>query len=307
MLKRLKLIKRCLQVMAISDQWASYREDDVGKAQKVKDMILSDLWWDKVDYILEFTAPIYDMLRVADTDKPCLLLVYEMWDSMIEKVKAAICRHEGLEDDQYSSFWSVVYDILLDRWTKNCTPLHCLAHSLNPKYYSIEWLSENPKRISPHRDHEISMERSKCLKRYFEDEDELKVVKFEFATFSGGRFPSLDALTDRWALQPLVWWQYHGSAFPILQTLAFKLLGQPCSSSCAERNWSTYKFIHSLKRNKMVPARAEDLVYVHSNLRLLSRRNEEYVNTSKKMWDIAGNSWNESDIGAGILENAALT
>ena len=29
-------------------------------------MILSDLWWDKVDYILEFTAPIYDMLQVAD-------------------------------------------------------------------------------------------------------------------------------------------------------------------------------------------------------------------------------------------------
>ncbi|XP_030964490.1 uncharacterized protein LOC115985717 [Quercus lobata] len=76
MLKRLKLIKRCLQAMAISEQWASYREDDVGKAVKVKDMILSDLWWDKVDYILEFTAPIYDMLRVADADKPCLHLVY---------------------------------------------------------------------------------------------------------------------------------------------------------------------------------------------------------------------------------------
>ena len=48
--------------MAINEQWASYREDDVGKAQKVKDMILSDLWLDKVDYILKFTAPIYNML-----------------------------------------------------------------------------------------------------------------------------------------------------------------------------------------------------------------------------------------------------
>ena len=92
-----------------------------------------DLWWDKVDYILEFTAPIYDMLRVANTNKPCLHHVYEMWDSMIEKVKAIIYRHKGLEDDEYSSFWSVVYDILIDRWTKNCTPLHYLAHSLNPK------------------------------------------------------------------------------------------------------------------------------------------------------------------------------
>lgn len=62
MLKMLKLIKRCLQATTISDQWASYREDDVGKAQKVKDMILSDFWWDNVDNILEFIAPIYDML-----------------------------------------------------------------------------------------------------------------------------------------------------------------------------------------------------------------------------------------------------
>ena len=59
----------------------------------------------------------------------------------------------------------------------------------------------------------------------------------------------------------------------------------------------------------MIPARAEDLVYVHSNLRLLSRRNVKYVNTATKMWDIAGDSWNEGDIhgGAGILENATLT
>ena len=69
------------------------------------------------------------MLRIADTDKPCLHLVYEMWDSMTKKVKAVIYQHEDLEDDQYSSFWGVMNDILIDRWTKNCTPLHCLAHS----------------------------------------------------------------------------------------------------------------------------------------------------------------------------------
>ena len=64
--------------MAISDQQASQREDNVGKAQKVKDMILSDSWWDVVDYILKFIAPIYDMLRAANIDKPCLHLVYEI-------------------------------------------------------------------------------------------------------------------------------------------------------------------------------------------------------------------------------------
>nr|XP_023883711.1 uncharacterized protein LOC111996000 [Quercus suber] len=192
MLKRMKLIKRCLQAMTISNQWASYREDDVGKAQMVKDMIPSNLWWDNIDYILEFTTPIYDMLRIADTDKPCFHLVYEIWDSMIEKVKTYI----GMKA------WKMI---------------------------------RNPKRIPPHQDHEISMERCKCLERYFEDENELMVVKFEFATFSRGRFPSADALTDR----------------------------------C----------------------------------------NDEYIRTTTKMWEIVGDSWNESNIygGVGILENAALT
>ena len=59
----------------------------------------------------------------------------------------------------------------------------------------------------------------------------------------------------------------------------------------------------------MAPTHAEDLVYVHSNLQLLSRQHKEHVNVATKMWDIAGDFWNESDIhgGAGILENATLT
>ena len=54
---------------------------------------------------------------------------------------------------------------------------------------------------------------------------------------------------------------------------------------------------------------AKDLVYVHFNLRLLSRHNEEYINVATKTWNIARDSWNDSDIhgGAGILENATLT
>jgi len=75
----------------------------------------------------------------------------------------------------------------------------------------------------------------------------------------------------------------HGSSAPLLQKLALKLLVQPCSSSCCERNWSTYSFIHSLKRNKLDPKRVEGLVYMHTNLRLLARKNEEYNQVSSKI------------------------
>jgi hypothetical protein len=93
----------------------------------------------------------------------------------------------------------------------------------------------------------------------------------------------------------------------MLQSIAFKLLGQPCSSSCCERNWSTYDFIHSLRRNKITPKHAEDLVYVHTNLRLLSRNKEEYGKGKSKKWDIGGDTWDEPFGGVGLLSIASLS
>ncbi|XP_039822594.1 uncharacterized protein LOC120684783 [Panicum virgatum] len=198
MLKRFVDVKIALQQMVISDRWSVYREvrDDspTPTAQIVKDLILSDVWWDKVDFILRITTPIYEMIRITDTDTPCLHLVYEMWDSMIEKVKKVIYRYEGKQEDESSDLYSVIYDILIARWTKGNNPLHCLAHSLNP----------------------------------------------------------------------------------------------------------------SVKRNALTLERAEDLVFVHSNLRHLSRRTEAYKSGETGMWDVGGDSF-DSLGGIGILEVADLS
>jgi len=92
--------------------------------------MLYDLWWDKINYFIAFTDQIYDMLRVTDTDTPSFNLVYDMWGTMIEKVKSAIYRHEEKrENEQYG----VIHQILKDRWNKGNTLLQCLAHSLNSR------------------------------------------------------------------------------------------------------------------------------------------------------------------------------
>ncbi|GAV60089.1 Dimer_Tnp_hAT domain-containing protein, partial [Cephalotus follicularis] len=202
-----------------------------------------------------------------------------------------------------------VYNILIDRWTKSSTPIHCIAHSLNPWYYSKEWINDVSGRVSPHKDMELSEERNKCLRRYFPDVKERRLVNQEFDRFSGGldAFGSFDSLEDRWVLDPKAWWLVHGSSAPILQNLALKLLGQPCSSSCCERNWSTYSFIHSMRRNKISPKRAEDLVFLHTNLRLLSRNDADYKQRESKLWDIGGDAFDSFDNGAGVLEIASLS
>ncbi|KAJ1418855.1 Ribonuclease H-like superfamily [Sesbania bispinosa] len=243
MLKRFRQLKQGLREMVISDQWSSYKEDDIGNVTFVKETLLDDVWWDKVDYILAFTSPIYDVLRKTDTEALCLHLVYEMWDSMIKE---------------------------------SSTPLHCLAHSLNP--------------------------------RYFVDVEVRTQVNVEFANFTDGRegFDDIDSLSDRGKMDAKSRWLVHGAHAPILQKVALKLLGQPCSSSCCEKNWSTYSFIHSIRRNKMAPHRAEDLVFVHSNLHLLSRNSLQCHQEETKLWDIAGDEFDSLD-EFGILEVADLS
>ena len=55
----------------------------------------------------------------------------------------------------------------------------------------------------------------------------------------------------------------------------------------------------------MTPKRAEDLVYVHSNLHLLLRNSSRYKEEESKWWDIAGDDFSLNDNG--ILEIVSLS
>ncbi|XP_058221142.1 uncharacterized protein LOC131331274 [Rhododendron vialii] len=105
--------------------------------------------------------------------------------------------------------------------------------------------------------------------------------------------------------EPISWWANHGASTPLLQALAFKLLSHPAFSSCCERNWSTYSVIQSVKRNRLATSRAEDLVFVHCNLHLLSRKSEEYTVGPSKYWDISGDQFDIE--GQEVAELAQLS
>ena len=62
-----------------------------------------------------------------------------------------------------------------------------------------------------------------------------------------------------------------GHETPELAKLAQRVTSMTFSAGACERNWSAYDFIHSKKRNKLTPQRANDLVFVFSNLRLMAK------------------------------------
>ncbi|KAL7174722.1 hypothetical protein ACSBR2_033876 [Camellia fascicularis] len=94
-------------------------------------------------------------------------------------------------------------------------------------------------------------------------------------------------------LRNLSWWANHGASTPLIQALAFKLLVQPASPSCCERNW------------KKLTSRAKDLIFVHCNLRLLSKKSKEYKKGPTKYWDICGDLFDIE--GREMMELAQLS
>nr|GEY94747.1 hypothetical protein [Tanacetum cinerariifolium] len=108
--------------------------------------------------------------------------------------------------------------IEMARWAKNNTSLHCLAHSLNPRYYSDAWLLEDSTISAPHRDAKISQERMKCFQRLFPNDDEHSIVLDDYAMFSikSGFFSDLTSISMMGTMEPNSWWVKFGAQTPFL-------------------------------------------------------------------------------------------
>ncbi|GJM88600.1 hypothetical protein PR202_ga04679 [Eleusine coracana subsp. coracana] len=177
------------------------------------------------------------------------------------------------------------------------------------RYYSDSWINEDANNLPPHRDAWVSEMRNVCLEKLFPAADDLKTVKEEYAEFThlGIEYFSMDSIIDRDILDPKTWWVTHGASVPKLQSLALKLLSLPASSSCYERNWSTYSLIHKIMKSKSRPVWASDLVFVHTNLRLRARTLDEYYTHSESwLWDVEKDCF-VANLVAGVLEFATLS
>lgn len=107
--------------------------------------------WDSMGYLKYFTRLIYEIKIICNTDKPCLHLVNEMWDSVIH---------------------DLVHEILIAREGKSDTCLHCLSRSykntfLKCRRLHVIWINEEPARVARHRDGEFFGDKMKFFCRLF--------------------------------------------------------------------------------------------------------------------------------------------
>eukprot|EP00253_Pinus_taeda_P035891 PITA_35891 len=276
LLRRLVEMKEALSATVVSDMWEQWRLSTSDVALEVKRLILNDHFWVDAKFVAEIIEPICDMIRYADTDDPCLGEIYENMDSMCERIQT-------ITDRKDPTLWPQLKEFIHGRWNKLNTPLHMAAYVVNPK-----WYDPTTGRRPPSQDREVFKGFLNAVKKIYGNTEEASDIRSQFAQFSRGQgvFGSHASLADRRKKKdPIDWWWLHGVDAPELQQFAIRLLGQVASSSSCERNWSTYAFIHSVKRNRLGSKKAENLVYIHNTLRLISRKDLGYKEGPFKRWD----------------------
>ncbi|KAL8146276.1 hypothetical protein AgCh_004137 [Apium graveolens] len=76
--------------------------------------------------------------------------------------------------------------------------------------------------------------------------------------------------TNPWCMS-VDWWSAFGGRAPDLALIAKRIVGLCCSSSGCDRNWSTFEFIHTKRRNRLEHKRFNDLVYIQYNEKIAER------------------------------------
>ena len=77
-------VKIVLGAMVFSYFCSFWRKVDQVVSKKVKDIVLDDGWWERVDLSINtMNQYIISLLRFAEIDQPILGDIYEGWDSMI--------------------------------------------------------------------------------------------------------------------------------------------------------------------------------------------------------------------------------
>lgn len=70
-------------------------------------------------------------------------------------------------------------------------------------------------------------------------------------------------------------WDFVGHKCKNLKWMEIHILTQPCTSFTCEHSWSIFEHIHSKNRNCLTQKWMNDLVFVHHNIRLNLKKDQD--------------------------------
>lgn len=220
----------------------------------VRGSILSDQWWKAIDMVLDIVQPFLRVIIRLESNQPRLSSIHRSYTWLAnqavqdapEAVKEAIS--EAL-DRRWNSISCA--QMLLASVFDVCggdPPQILTAGELN---YVLSWLK----------------------KYYASDINKANRMYAQLASFNVRDQPyNNNTIWDegvRRSFTSLLWWKVHHH--DELSDLAQDILSIQPTSGAAERNWSTFGFIHTKSRNRLLNTRVNKLVHIYTNARLMQK------------------------------------
>ncbi|XP_019417226.1 PREDICTED: uncharacterized protein LOC109328281 [Lupinus angustifolius] len=211
-------------------------------------------FWRTVEECVAISEPFLKVLREVSDVKPTVGSIYEL----MTRAKESIRTYYIMDENKCKTF----LDIVDKKWRDQLhSPLHAAAAFLNPSVQynpEIKFLSS------------IKEDFYKVLEKLLPVPDMRRDITNQIYTFTKahGMFGCNLAKEARNTVAPWLWWEQYGDSAPGLQRVSIRILSQVCSTFSFQRQWSTFRQIHSEKRNKIDREILNDIVYINYNLKL---------------------------------------
>ena len=292
------------------------------KGATTKKLVLDDEgFWARVDTHVKATKPVLKMLRRFDSSAPTIGKVYSSWFEAGAHLEAA-----------NASYKQACLEKHADRWAYGHSAIIAAAYVLDPEFVDhdqssntevVEGFMTTVEKIGILRivREQIDSFRAawKARSVTIGDNPAMLTSYADFPTYPTAKDKDVKAFCaaanqqltlyrDKkgifardWVMESAqktpayMWWDQNGASCPELQYVARLVLAQPASASICERINSEFAFIKDPRRNRLEHSRADKLVALFHNLRLMAR-----MKTPRYTEPAIG--WNEEDNETGVTK-----
>ncbi|CAG8849958.1 45160_t:CDS:1, partial [Gigaspora margarita] len=210
--------------------------------------MLYDEFWENLNLIASILKPIVATLKLFESDRSTLSSIYSNFKKMMNLIQEISCNFSNEIQVLIEERWNYIYHIIM-----------MVAYMLDPRFleesriHDVEPIGYNA--FTTYTNQKFGQEKSVELF--------IEIVKFRNKSSPYDNNIIWESATE---LTPAIWWESWPNSS--LKQLAIKILTIPTSSAAAERNFSTFGFIHNKLRNRLHNNRVKKLVYIYGNLRV---------------------------------------
>ena len=271
MLQRVLDCKDSLQETVVDRDYKTWMNNSAYKeiGQTITDAVLSNEFWKAASQIVSLCEPIVTLLRLVDGNIPCTGKIYWRMFKLCQNIE---------QSDLSTTRQKQIHQLTMGRWKMMHTELHAAGFVLDPEY----------KEFLQHENEEVMSGFRAMIEKIHQNNvpAQVKAVQ-QHATYRAGQglFARPMAMAAAKDMPAHRWWLSFGSHVPELQKVAVRVLSQVSSALACERNWSTFDFIHTKRRNRLECKKMRDVVFIHSNLRLTEKLENVNYEAETIEWD----------------------